>query len=89
MSHPKNRRDRFIIGNKKARKRVSMWFNCQLWQREGEARRVEALEAQFVRHRDTTKRCGRACCTNPRHNGYKDRLTMQEKKFEESLKLTC
>jgi hypothetical protein len=81
MSHPKDRRDRFIIGQNKAEKRVSLMFS-----EKSRRERPEVVAANVQRHRDTTKRCGRPCCTNPRHNGYKDRLTMQEKKFLESLK---
>jgi len=81
MSHPKDRRERFLIGNHKGKKRASGLYSYR-----ERSRSPESFEKASRALRDTTKMCGRPCCTNPRHNGYKDKITMQEKKFEESLK---
>jgi len=71
MSHPKDRRERFLIGVNKGRKRVALWFTSD----------SEAKAGQERHHRDTTKRCGRRCCANPRKwEGIK---TLQEKKIDE------
>jgi hypothetical protein len=55
MSHPKDRRHRFLIANCKARKRISL-LGLQ----------KDTFQIQLVRHRDTTKRCGKSCCANRR-----------------------
>ena len=73
MSHPKDRRHRFLIANCKARKRIF------LWNLKG-----EALQFHLTRHRDTTKRCGQWCCANRRKW---EGLTRQELKFFERVKL--
>jgi hypothetical protein len=84
MSHPKNRRDRFLIGKNIGENRANHLFSYQ-----DHFERPESIKFTALRLRDTTKRCGRACCTNPRHNGWgksNSKLTMQEIKFIESIK---
>ena len=85
MSHPKDRRERFLVGANKGRKRVALQFMGDSWQRDEEGR-IEAKTWQESHHRDTTKLCGRSCCANPRHNGWEksgSRFTMQERKINE------
>ncbi|MBE3085380.1 MAG: hypothetical protein IMZ64_04085 [Bacteroidetes bacterium] len=81
MSHPENRFERFVVGQYKAKKRVSLMFSEKFCREH-----PDVVEGTAQRHRDTTKRCGKPCCSNPRHNGFKDRLTRQEKRFEEFQK---
>ena len=78
MSHPKNRRERFLKGQSKGEKRA-----LGLYPYEDRLKRPESFLACIRRLRNTTKLCGRPCCTNPRHNGYKDKLTRQELKENE------
>jgi len=79
MSHPKNKRDRFLAGVRKGKKRVALWFISDYWYLN-EAKRKETMEWHEGHHRDTTKRCGRRCCANPRTEGEK---TLQELKADE------
>jgi hypothetical protein len=81
MSHPKDRRDRFLKGKHIGEKRAAGMFSAK-FQREY----PDSFEKWTQRYRNTTKLCGKSCCANPRHNGFKDRLTVQERKFEEALK---
>ena len=84
MSHPKDRRERFLVGVKKSRRRVADWFSFY-----GREKREEERELAARHLRDTTKRCGESCCTNPRKNGWAKGggLTFQEERFLESLKV--
>jgi hypothetical protein len=84
MSHPTNRRERFLKGQYKGEKRAFGMFSESFRQKHPES---------FVRwiqvYRNTTKLCGQPCCTNPRHNGWNEglgKLTMQELKFVEKVK---
>lgn len=74
MSHPRNKRERFLIGKHKGEKRAEgllesrtcRWF-------------VETSRAL----RNTTSLCSCHMCGNPRHSVYSKgdtRLTMQERK---------
>ena len=84
MSHPKDRRERFLKGQCKGEKRA-----LRLYSYEDRLKRPESFLTGARRLRDTTKHCGRPCCTNPRHSGWgnhKDKLTRQELKFEEGLR---
>lgn len=72
MSHPLNKRDRFLISVRKGNKRVNgYWRNFGLT--EASMKRGAQLR------RNTTKLCSCMICGNPRRK-YKE-LTMQEKKF--------
>lgn len=79
MSYPRNKRERFLIGNYKGRKRVSLWFlDSKPYERKG-------LKERFIKyHRNTTKKCNGVCCGNPRR--YFGQLTRQELRFLDSLK---
>jgi hypothetical protein len=82
MSHPVNRRERFLLGLHKGEKRASGMFSST-FRRE----HPESYDKWARRYRNITKVCGKACCANPRHNGWnsgKDKLTRQEQKFIES-----
>lgn len=82
MSYPKNKRERLQIGQRKGRKRVSLWFLKDMHPRVEE--RKELREKHSRHHRDTTKMCSALrCCGNPRRRG---ELTLQEIKFRSSLK---
>jgi hypothetical protein len=81
MSHPTNRRERFLKGQYKGEKRAFGMFSAKFRQEH-----PESFVRWIYRYRNTTKLCGKSCCTNPRHNGFKDRLTMQEKRFLEKVK---
>jgi len=75
MSHPKNRRDRFLIGKKLGEKRAEgYWGSCPDITQENMER------AAYLR-RDTTKLCSCVMCGNARR--LLKELTMQEKKFNE------
>ena len=77
MSYPKNKRERFQVGERKSYKRVSGWFYVD--NPDEEFRKKSAKH-----HRNTTKKCSCImCCCNPRKRG---ELTLQELKFLSSLK---
>lgn len=77
MSHPINKRERFLAGKQKGLKRVSLWYIGDLYTKE----KKKKLELESSRtHRDSTKRCSCFMCRNPRKNG---EITLQEKKFLE------
>ena len=79
MSHPEDRRHRFLISVNKGMKRVSTWN----FGRSKEEQK-KGIENQARRHRDTTKSCGQWCCANRRKW---EGLTRQELKFFEKEKL--
>jgi hypothetical protein len=84
MSHPTNRRERFLKGKHLGEKRA-----LGLYTYLERIKRPEAFKVGARRLRDTTKLCGGPCCANPRHNGWEksgSRFTMQERKFEEKIK---
>lgn len=80
MSHPQNKRERFLVGKRKGIKRAkgmsTSWFDTtEKWFKE---------TSQILRN--TTKICNCSMCRNPRHsiwNNDRDKLTMQEKRFDE------
>lgn len=82
MSHPKDRRERFLKGQYKGEKRAFGMFSAKFrWECP------ESFIKWVRRYRNTTKLCGQSCCTNPRHNGWntgRSGLTLQELKFLES-----
>jgi hypothetical protein len=71
MSHPLNKRERFLIGVRKSVKRTDSWGYAGKW----------LYRHRYLR-RNTTKLCSCMMCGNARKWYGK---TMQEKKFEESL----
>jgi len=78
MPYPRNKRERFLIGTGKGRKRVSLFFL------DTDPRNVEWKKESIRRHRDTTKKCSALrCCGNPRRRG---ELTFQELRFLDSCK---
>jgi len=86
MSHPRDRRERFLIGKKLGEKRAfGYWGGASLFKNEKE--RAEFIEKNAQRRRDTTKLCSCSLCGNPRRVCWnkKDQITMQERKFNESL----
>ena len=78
MSYPKNKRERFFIGDNKAKRRFY-----------GEtailSSTLEGREKRIAKRRETTKLCSCSMCGNPRRKSWKDKLTIQEKKFFESI----
>jgi hypothetical protein len=85
MSHPKDRRHRFLIGKKKGEERGYRYWNGMKGLIYKNQPRDEVLERAFYLRRNTTKLCSCSMCGNPRRVAWKDKLTMQEKKFFESL----
>jgi putative IMPACT (imprinted ancient) family translation regulator len=82
MSHPNNRRERFLVGKRKSYNRVFLFYCCDLHTKD-ELR--EMIERNSRHHRDTTKICSAVrCCGNPRKRG---ELTMQELRFFESCNM--
>ena len=84
MSHPKNKRDRFLVGKRKGFKRVIQWFEVGYTYKTIEERN-EVRERFAKHHRDTTKICGRRCCANPRK--HEKQITLQERSFLEKFKI--
>ena len=75
MSHPKDRRHRFLIGKALGEKRaVGYWSGSLLW--------AEFNERAAYLRRNTTKLCSCSMCGNPRRL-LKDKLTRQEIKANE------
>ena len=86
MSHPLNRRERFLIGDRKGRKRGYRYWNGFKYFYEDPQKREEYLKSAGYRRRNTTKLCSCSMCGNPRRVSWKDKLTMQEKRFEEKIR---
>jgi hypothetical protein len=88
MSHPVNKRERFFIGDNKAKRRfygeTGTWKSPKEWT---EKERRTWTKKGIARRRKTTKLCSCSMCGNPRRKSWKDKFTMQEKKFFESLGL--
>jgi hypothetical protein len=82
MSHPVDRRHRFLIGKHKGERRVPVWINSYI-PGEGMKQDPEARERWCRHRRDTTKLCSCDMCGNPRRVAWKDRLTMREKRFKD------
>ena len=80
MSHPRNKRERFLVGKRKGEKRANgLTGPLDLWSNEWYARTNRAL-------RSTTKICSCPMCCNPRHSIYnkgKDRITLQERQSDD------
>ena len=84
MSHPENKRERFLCGKRKGSKRVKLFAVISNNYKTKEEV-AEALEKFSRYQRDTTKLCGKRCCANPRK--HEKEITLQEKKFAERQKL--
>ena len=74
MSHPCNKRESFLIGDRKGQRRVV--GHC-IYKTKGD--RQEYLDIARKRQRNTTKRCSCEMCGNPRK--YFGDLTMQERRY--------
>lgn len=89
MLHPHNKRERFLIGDRKAKKRFYGETVTWTWPKEwtAEERQKWFTKAVGLR-RKTTKLCSCEMCRNPRHSKWhkgKQKLTMQELKFKQSI----
>jgi len=85
MLYPKNKRERFIIGDNKAKRRFYGETATLSSTESSEEKRIWR-EKGIAKRRKTTKLCSCSMCGNPRRKSWKDKLTMQEKKFFERLK---
>lgn len=85
MLYPKNKRERFLIGNVKAKRRfygeTASWSYVSWTEEE---KRIH-IERGIARRRNTTKLCSCSMCGNSRRKSWKDKLTIQEKKFFEKI----
>ena len=82
MSHPIDRRQRFLIGKKLGKKRAfGYWKGYK--SENVELERTEWARIASYKRRDTTKLCSCEMCGNPRYKAWKrkDQLTIQEKRF--------
>ena len=77
MSHPDNKRERFLIGDREGKRRSKGRCNFKTVKE-----RQEYQDAFRKRYRDTTKLCSCEMCGNPRKRG---ELTMQERRYNVSL----
>ena len=84
MSHPKDRRHRFLIGETKGKRRGYRYWNGMKHIKD-DAEREKLLKRASYRRRDTTKCCSCSMCGNPRRDAWnkKGKLTMQEKRQED------
>ena len=83
MSHPTNRRERFLKGQYKGEKRA-------LGEMDHFTNKQNTNFEKWASHRrDTTKLCSCSMCGNPRRTAWKgkDKLTRQELKFKEKISL--
>jgi hypothetical protein len=89
MSHPQNKRERFQIGNVKAKKRFNGENVCSWLPEEWSEKKIkEWTEKGIGLRRKTTKLCSCEMCGNPRRSQWNtklDKLTMQEKRFIQSM----
>jgi len=82
MPHPRNRRERFLVGKRKGEYRAKADTFGWSWFRMTEEERLEYLRRWAYLRRDTTKICSCSMCGNPRRNHWeKDGRTMQEKRY--------
>ena len=84
MPHPRNKRERSLIGKRKGEKRAKGETGGWTWETFSEEEKQERLRIWSYRRRDTTKICSCHMCGNPRRVEWnkKDKLTMQERKLE-------
>ena len=76
MSHPRNRLERFVIGDTKSKSRVT---NYVLYRERKEPENVELMKTWARRRRHTTKTCSCPMCGNPRK--FFDEKSRQELKY--------
>lgn len=69
MSHPKDKRERFLVGKNLGEKRVSGYFGRAAGFRS-EKERIEFIEKNAQMRRDTTKLCSCFLCTNFSYKKY-------------------
>jgi len=75
MSHPVNKRERFLVGVKKSKKRVSRFYSYLT-----KIQHPDWVEKSAQRRRNCTKTCSCAGCGNPRK--YFNEETIQEKRWK-------
>ncbi len=85
MSHPTDRRDRFIRGMLKGNRRAESVCRGELPGGYTVQEKEEFIKKSKCLRRSTTKLCSCDMCRNPRRSVWGDKLTVQEKKFLESL----
>lgn len=86
MLHPHNKRQRFLIGDHKAKKRFYGETVTWTWPKEwSEEKKREWFQKSIGLRRKTTKLCSCEMCRNPRQSKGKSKLTMQEIKFKQSM----
>jgi hypothetical protein len=76
MSHPVDRRERFLIGKHKGERRVPPGIKFHS---------PEDEKRWYYRRRNTTAVCSCSMCGNPRRNDWnkgRDKLTMKEQRFK-------
>lgn len=81
MSHPRNRLERFVIGDTKGKKRGYRYWNGFYFEKDPKEREERLLMASRKR-RNTTKLCSCIMCGNKRRIYG---LSLQERKHNESL----
>jgi hypothetical protein len=86
MSHPKDRRERFLVGKKLGEKRGFGYWNGFKFIEDEKVKQKDLRIASYKR-RDTTKLCSCSMCGNPRRVAWKgkDKLTMQERRLEKDF----
>lgn len=77
MSHPENKRDRFLLGMYKGISRARGLSRIRTI--SPDPRPGESFVRESYRHRDTTKTCGCVMCQNPRR-AY-NKKTIQERRI--------
>lgn len=84
MCHPRNKRERFLVGKRKGLKRADgMKDPLETWTSDWFINTSRVL-------RNTTKLCSCHMCGNPRHSVYSKgdkRLTMQERKAKDHARV--
>jgi len=87
MSYPRNRLERFVIGDTKGKRRANGYWNGFCFEKDPKVRK-ERLERNARIRRNTTKLCSCYMCGNPR-KFFKNQLKMYEirslKIYQESL----
>lgn len=84
MPHPRDRRERFLIGKRKGEIRAAGETGGFTWRDRTDEEKQESLKRWAYLRRNTTKLCSCKMCGNPRRSRWgkkNERLTMQERKF--------
>ena len=79
MSHPKNKRERFLLGDNKGKKRADIYVSHNPIKDKSYTQKIRQ------ELRNTTKPCSCAMCGNPRK--FFNEKTLQEKRIEDSGEL--